>query len=360
MKQVYCRFCGNQIDEDATFCTHCGSKQDVRKVSSRNYGNLSAICKVIAQKILAIIRIPYEYIKKIKNTTIAGQNSLWRKRMKRAGRFLLIAVVVAIIVVVGICGYSYYYDDYLPKKHLDEACEDVLSKLRSDDKKISLEYSRKILLNNWAFIDGGETWGYDDVSDSRITESMFQYRKEAFKKIESEAYNGNPEIQYLLGRMYIGLFVHKHMSVGGRYFYEREYAVDPDTVKAVYWWNEAAKQGYTLAYNSMGIAYKLGLGVDIDMKKAIEYLKKGAESGDAKAQCNYGDLFRDGVKIHTGTHVVKEPQYIYGHYYGTENVTIHDSTIILPKDIEQALFWWKKSASQGNEIAKERLQKIYE
>ena len=34
--------------------------------------------------------------------------------------------------------------------------------------------------------------------------------------------------------------------------------------------------------------------------------------------------------------------------------------VLLPKDIEQALFWWKKSAAQGNTYAKERLQKIYE
>jgi hypothetical protein len=110
----------------------------------------------------------------------------------------------------------------------------------------------------------------------------------------------------------------------------------------------------------MGIAYKLGWGVDKDMKKAIEYLKKGAESGDAKAQCNYGDLFRNGVKIRTGSHVVKEPQYIYGHYYGTESITIQDSLVLLPRDIAQAKYWWEKAAAQGNQFAKEHLQKVYE
>ena len=189
---------------------------------------------------------------------------------------------------------------------------------------------------------------------------MSQYRNEAFGKIESEAYNGNPQMQYLLGRMYIGLYVNQYRGVGGSYIYERKYAIEPDTVKAVYWWNEAAKQGYTLAYNSMGIAYKLGWGVDKDMKKAIEFLKKGAESGDAKAQCNYGDLFRNGVKIRTGSHVVKEPQYIYGHYYGTESITIQDSLVLLPRDIAQAKYWWEKAAAQGNQFAKEHLQKVYE
>ena len=360
IKQVYCRYCGKQIDKDALFCPRCGKRQFASK-ASWNAERLRNIGKTIGKKILGFIRIPYDFAKKISVPQInEEQSSLWRKRIKLIGAVLLAVAIVAIVLAGTAWGYSYYNDDYLPKKQLDEACQDVINKFHSNDKTVSLEYCRKILLNNWAFVDSAETWGYDNVSNSSITERMYQYRDEAFQKIEAEAYNGNPQMQYLLGRMYIGLFVNQYRGVGGSYIYEREYAVNPDTVKAVYWWNEAVKQGYTPAYNSMGIAYKLGLGVDVDMKKAIDYLKKGAESGDAKAQCNFGDLYRDGVKIHTGSHVVKEPQYVYGHYYGTENVIIQDSIVILPKDIEQALFWWKKSAAQGNAIAKDRLQKIYE
>jgi hypothetical protein len=361
MNKVYCRYCGRQIDEDASFCTYCGKEQNVSKKQSLNFDGQRTSGKRIVQKALALVRIPVDYVRTIKIPRMSTERAnLWRKRMKRVGKVLLVIVFIAIIVAAGAWGYSYYYDDYLPEKRLNDACEDIVKKFHSNDKALSLEYSRKILLNNWAFVDNQETWGYNDVSDNRITERVSQYRNEAFGKIESEAYNGNPQMQYLLGRIYIGIYANRYRGVGGSYIYERKYAIEPDTVKAVYWWNEAAKQGYTLAYNSMGIAYKLGWGVDKDMKKAIEYLKKGAESGDAKAQCNYGDLFKDGVKIHTGSHVVKEPQYIYGHYYGTENVTIQDSVTILPKDIDQAKYWWEKSANNGNVIAKERLQKIYE
>ena len=369
--QLYCRFCGKQINEDDVFCPRCGKKQNITK-NSWSIESLSGQAKTFSHKLLTWVRVPYDYAKKSILLMSKERSNLWRKRMIRAGKILFAVIVVAIILAGGAWGYSYYYDNYLPQKQLDEACQDIINKFHSNDKAESLEYSRKILLNSWAFYDSPqhyermaisgnsesnkkETWGYDNVANSRITERMSQYRQEAFKKIEIEAYNGNPQMQYLLGRMYLGMLKYKGFDI-----YETEYAVIPDTVKAVYWWNEAAKQDYTPAYNSMGIAYKLGLGVDVDLKKAIDYLKKGAESGDAKAQCNYGDLFRDGVKIHIGSHIVKEPQYIYGHYYGTENVTIQDSMVILPKDIEQALFWWKKSEAQGNAIAKERLQKIYE
>lgn len=361
IKQVYCRYCGKQIDEDALFCPRCGKRQFASK-ASWNAERLRNISKTIGKKILGFIRIPYDFIKKISVSKISEeQSSLWRKRIKRIGIVLLAVAIVAIILAGTAWGYSYYNDDYLPKKQLDEACEDVINKFHSNDKTVSLEYSRKILLSEGVFENGEDTWGYDEVPNRSITERLYQYRDEAFKKIETEAYNGNPQMQYLLGRIYIGILI--NWWVGDMYgnpIQQREYAVNPDTVKAVYWWNEAAKQGFAPAYNSMGIAYKLGLGVNVDLIKAIDYLKKGAESGDAKAQCNFGDLYRDGVKIHTGSHVVKEPQYVYGHYYGTENVIIQDSIVILPKDIEQALFWWKKSAAQGNAIAKDRLQKIYE
>lgn len=358
---MYCKHCGKEIEEDSCFCKYCGKEQNVSKKPSLIIDGLRTAGKTIVQKVFALVRILVDYVRRIKIPGMSEEQS--DKLRKWTKRIIKVVVVVAVLVLlVATCAwvYSYYYDEYLPKKRLDEACEDIIKKFQSNDKAISLEYSRKILLNEWAFYDDLETWGYDKVPDSHITERMYPYRNEAFKKIESEAYNGNPRIQYLLGHIYIGKYVNQYRGVGSSIIYEREYSVQPDTVKAVYWWNEAAKQGYTLAYNSMGIAYKLGLGVDKDMKKSIEYLKKGAESGDAKAQCNYGDLFRDGVKIHTGSHVVKEPQYIYGHYYGTEDVTIQDSLVILPQDITQARYWWEKAAAQGNQIAKNRLQKIYE
>ena len=47
--------------------------------------------------------------------------------------------------------------------------------------------------------------------------------------------------------------------------------------------------------------------------------------------------------------------YIYYEY-----VEVDDYKVILHKDIEKAKYWWRKAATQGNEVAKERLQKIYE
>ena len=362
MSKVYCRYCGKQIDEDATFCTHCGKEQNISKKPLWNVDGLRSSSKTIVQKALALVRIPIDYVKTIKIPRMsAAQANLWRKRMKRIGKVVLALAVVAVVITA-------YYDKYLPEKRLEEACADVLSKMRSSNKTVSIEYCRKVLLNQWAFDGNAETWGYGDVSDSKITIRMSQYRNEAFRTIESEAYNGNPDCQYLLGRIYIGRIAHPYTS--------RVYSIEPDTVKAVYWWNEAAKQKYILAYNKMGYSYEKGIGVRQDIKKAIEYYKSGAEAGEASAQANYGDLFMEGVKIKVGSHkeIRSTQDYYRGsdddviskHYdYSTMNYitryyeTVDDYETLIPKDIEQAKYWWKKSAAQGNEVAKERLQKIY-
>ena len=367
MGKVYCRYCGKQIDEDATFCTHCGKEQNASKEPSWDADGLRSAGESFIKKSLALIRASYEKMRKVKLPQISAERAnLWRRRMKRIGKvvlpYLIIVVVVSIVVSIGAWGYD-YYNQYLnekrlaeEEKRLDKACADIINKMHSNDKLESIDYCRKVLMTQWAFRDNDESWGYENVPDLQITERISSYHNEAFRTIESEAYNGNPIAQYLIGHIYIGPKVSRYDILVRNISYERVYSVAPDTVKAVYWWNEAAKQGYTLAYNCMGIAYKLGYGVDKDMNKAIEFLKKGAEAGDAEAQCNYGDLLRDGVKKPNDSLILKEVQSGYDHYY----VKVPDSIVILPKDIVQAKFWWKKSAAQGNDIAKERLQKIYE
>ena len=377
MNKVYCRYCGKQIDEDATFCTYCGKEQNVSKASVWSTSELGGISKSIGHKIFSFIRVPYDYAKTLRIPRMSSEKvSLWRKRLKQAGKVLLGLSLVALLVAAGVWGYSYYYDEYLPEKRLKEASSDILNKMHSNNKIESLEYCRKILLTRWAFVESDETWGYSDVENEKITDRMQNYRKEAFRMIENEAYNGRADAQYLLGQLYIGhiaQFFKNHKEA----FYDREYAVEPDTIKAIYWWNEAATQYYIPAYNKMGWAYEFGHGgLTKNIKKAVDFYKKGAEEGHATAQANYGRMFRDGVRIKVGSH--KETKRHIGSYgyQGTKIQEYYDNNIheyivisqvevddyewLIPKDIEKARYWWEKAAAQGNEYAKKLLQKVYE
>ena len=79
----------------------------------------------------------------------------------------------------------------------------------------------------------------------------------------------------------------------------------------------------------------------------------------------------DGVKVKVGSH---QETYTTRDYQGSHYIreyfsgysmfyvypkTVDDYETLIVKDIEQAKYWWKKSAAQGNEAAKERLQQIY-
>lgn len=246
-------------------------------------------------------------------TDNVNQNKFY---VKRALMFLCGIVILTLLIVVGIYSYNYYRNEYIPKKLLTNAITDISNKFNTENDSIKYEYARKILKKNY-------DWEYANVSNKDIEENLTALQQEAFKYVESQAFEGNAKCQFVLGCLYY------HQNTCGIPF---------DSKKAVYWWNESANQGYTGAFNNLGCAYKDGIGVAVDMKKAVKWLQKGAEAGSDKAQCNYGNLFRDGVEIKVGTH----------------------SEILIVKDIEQAKYWWREAAAQGNENAKDNLQQIYD
>lgn len=52
-----------------------------------------------------------------------------------------------------------------------------------------------------------------------------------------------------------------------------------------------ANQNNTDACSCLGLAYQLGLGLDIDIEKAFYYLRKAAEAGSGRAAHNLATLY---------------------------------------------------------------------
>lgn len=296
-------------------------------------------------------------IEKCKTAIMAFLNGilkciLWIGRLlKKIWKYILGLVIIGALIGGGVAAYDYYTYTYIPQKKLDAAIEEILVGINSPNDSIKTEYAFYVL-------DKKHEWDFDDVSDYDISSRLYDYRKSSFQLIESKAFEGDAKWQFLLGQIY-------------RWAETRYHYVQEDLTKAAYWWNEAASQNYTPAYNNLGIAYKEGNGVEIDLRKAVHYLKLGAEAGEDWAQRNYGDLFLEGVRIKTGSHKERRTttNYIFNYlksYYKDDicyyvyEVTVDDYETLVPKDIEQAKYWWKKAAAQGNEVAKERLQKIYQ
>ena len=59
-------------------------------------------------------------------------------------------------------------------------------------------------------------------------------------------------------------------------------------MKALKLFHQAAKLGYAEAYTSIGIAYDVGKGVEIDEKKATHYYELAAIGGNVEARYSLG------------------------------------------------------------------------
>ena len=75
----------------------------------------------------------------------------------------------------------------------------------------------------------------------------------------------------------------------GSYYVNGTNGYPQDYTKALELWHRAAELGYSVAYGSIGFAYKYGEGVEVDEKKAVHYYELAAIMGDEKARYNLGN-----------------------------------------------------------------------
>ena len=200
------------------------------------------------------------------------------------------------------------------------------------------------------------------------------YNETGIEILKHAAEQGDSGAQFALGCYYNGLNYTKDDSWWSSKTIDNK-KLDP--AKAAYWYSKAADQGNTAAMGNLGMAYIQGEGVNRNEQKGLGLIKSAAERGNAFYQCRLGDFYRDGVKMQVGTHKETRKDTDGGWYdsedkvreywddYRLEWVTVYqievaDYKTILPKDMKQAKYWWKKAADNGNETAKERLQQIYE
>ena len=132
----------------------------------------------------------------------------------------------------------------------------------------------------------------------------------AFKWYTKSANQGNDEAQYCLGLAY----------------YKGE-GVVKDYLLAVKWFTEAAKQGHAHAQNNLGQCYLKGEGVVQSITEGLKWVTESANKGNADAQCSLGSYYEYGA-------------------YG------------IKKDLDQAVLWYKKAASQGVSYAQIHLAQL--
>lgn len=319
-KQVFCRYCGKLIDEDAPFCTLLWEKQN-RDISS------------IWNTIFCFLQNFYSKLPKIKfksDRTFWGRVKKWGKRI-----LLLVTILIAIwlLVLFGFWLYGSHLASEWTKE--DERREAIALKDLSKADDIARELFKESA-------EGAH------IYRPYRKECNFNHIERGLAILRNAAEKGNADAQFTLGAIY----------AGGRYDAKDPYFMDSndkfsytmlggeiDLKRAAYWYSLAAQQGHNTALNNLGQAYRKGAGVEQDMVKATELIKKAAEQGSPYAQLSYGDMFRDGeVCFRVVTDSIKGEAFI----------------INAKPNIRLAKEWWTKALKNGNEEAKERLEQVYE
>ena len=169
--------------------------------------------------------------------------------------------------------------------------------------------------------------------------------------------------------------------------YRRGLGVPRDYQKAFQWYSKSAEQGVGVAQSWLGYFYSHAVGiqyldekisgfwdgVEKDLKKAVAWYTKAAEQGGSPACSRLGHLYSHGedgallwhdlFDIANKNELMQIEWYIKA-YLLNQRDYLQDAGdgerfAGVGKDLQKALYWYKKSADRGNEVAQARLGYFY-
>lgn len=346
----YCRFCGKIIDDNSNFCTHCGKAQTTQG-SKTDFEEMDRTASRIIKVTIGCIQRMYTNIQIYK---FNFNSKVWPFIKKWSKRVVVLSLIIIAFGLIAWIGF-WQYTVYQTKKWYteDERRETIALKNISKADEIARE-----LFEEYANHSSHKRDDYFSYSCD------FDHIERGIKILINAAEKGDAKAQFTLGCIYAGA---QYDSEDTTWHEDKvrttmkDETVDlnkfnPWTItmmvtkinfeKAAYWWNQAAIQGNASAMEFLANAYRYGRGVEKNLCKATELMRIAAEKDNSWAQLNYGDMFRDGdVWIKT------DSVSINGDYY---------FVIRVKPNIKKAKEWWTKALENGNDSAKERLEKIYE
>ena len=179
-----------------------------------------------------------------------------------------------------------------------------------DKENIAYGYNLSLM---YAKIDSAKAASYKETTERKCPGFC---TKAGGKFLLDALQNANPENptdakeQYMLGKRY----------------YDGD-GVEQNYQIAVEWYKKAAEQGYARAQYNLAQCYMFGRGVEKDERVAVEWYKKAAEQGIPEAQSNLGGCYDNGTGVE--------------------------------KDETKAVEWYKKAAEQRDARAQYNLGVCY-
>lgn len=108
--------------------------------------------------------------------------------------------------------------------------------------------------------------------------------------------------------------------------YEQDKEIAANYEKAAYWYEQAANQGDSEAQSFIAGMYRDGKGVPVDKQKAFTWYEKAAKQGDAFSQYNLGQMYETGNGV--------------------------------PYDLNKAIYWYQQGAKQGHAASQLKLSTL--
>lgn len=164
--------------------------------------------------------------------------------------------------------------------------------------------------------------------------AMMEDRDGAAAQLMDMAEGGDPDAQYLVGKLY------------------RDGPVlIPDSVEAGYWFDQAARQGVAAAQYALGQLYLTDDPEVHDAELGIQWLEYAACHGSDRAAYQLGKEYLRGKVV--ARDAVKAAEYLtQSAESGNQYAQYALGKLYLDRqDHEQAHYWFSQSAAQGNEYA---------
>jgi len=125
----------------------------------------------------------------------------------------------------------------------------------------------------------------------------------------------------------------------------------------------AVSKSYIPAILDLGNCYSQGQWVKADKKKAVEFWKYAADQGNSegKIRVAVAEVF-DGTIIHAKKSFIDLEQYAVNGSVLAQTALgyCHEKGILVPINLSQAVYFYRKSAQRGNQAALSALTRMYD
>jgi TPR repeat protein len=166
-----------------------------------------------------------------------------------------------------------------------------------------------------------------------------------YSRIFKRAENGDVVAQNELGRMY-----------------EHGHGIEQNTIKARYWYQQAADQDDDWGQLHLGLLFKTGKNVDKDLEQAVMWISQSAAKGNPDALTMLGEMYEQGEGVEQSfdeaamlyRKAAKQRHAVAPYKLGLMYEQGHGFTI----DIKMAMRWYYQAASHFNEDAQKRLDEL--